>query len=218
MCIPGCAVLGVDTVDTWFGTNQYKDKHITVYEIWQRVKQRAGYTKDGQALRVGYSDQPVSNPVISAEWTFGAINMCLVAAAQYGDQTSPHYNLNWASDLLADAQSMASGVQALFASFALDDLQSTDMVGDVEAYYYANARYNIPFGWWANKLPSLCSTAWSLMIENGFNPFALGGTYTDNTPTYRANPQHQRDMRPILQFKDSQLPRWSKAEKGCSTT
>jgi hypothetical protein len=44
------------------------------------------------------------------------------------------------------------------------------------AYDYANKRYYIPFGWWANKVPSLTSTAWVLIIDHNFNPFVLGGS------------------------------------------
>ena len=38
---------------------------------------------------------------------------------------------------------------------------------------YASRRHAIPFGWWANPLPSTCATAWRLMVANHFNPFQL---------------------------------------------
>jgi hypothetical protein len=31
------------------------------------------------------------------------------------------------------------------------------------------------FGWQALPVPSLCATAWAMLIQNGFNPFRLGG-------------------------------------------
>ena len=36
---------------------------------------------------------------------------------------------------------------------------------------YASRRFFIPFGWYANPLPSTCATAWKLMVANRFNPF-----------------------------------------------
>jgi hypothetical protein len=47
------------------------------------------------------------------------------------------------------------------------------------AYLYANKRYEIPFGWWANALPSLASTTWAIMTDHNFDPFVLGGTDTN---------------------------------------
>jgi len=48
---------------------------------------------------------------------------------------------------------------------------------DVLAVKYANKRYYIPFGWWANPFPNIASTAWSLFLDANFNPFNLGGDY-----------------------------------------
>ena len=172
----GCAVLGVDRVDTWFGTG-------TSYQLWQTVKQRAGYFVDGDTskaiLGVGYTDVPTDPKIlngakphafiISAEWSFGAVNMCRVLAAQYGDSSSPHHNAQHAASLLEDAASMMQGIQDLL----LDQDKSIDSL--TQAYYYANRRYDIPFGWYANRVDSLCSTAWGVMMHNDFNPFVLGG-------------------------------------------
>jgi len=47
---------------------------------------------------------------------------------------------------------------------------------------YANRRYFIPFGWWSNPLLSTASTAWTVMADNDFNPFFLGGGYQVNYP------------------------------------
>ena len=43
------------------------------------------------------------------------------------------------------------------------------------AYLYANKRYFIPWGWWANPIPSLASSAWVVLIDENYNPFILGG-------------------------------------------
>jgi hypothetical protein len=45
---------------------------------------------------------------------------------------------------------------------------------------YASKRYAIPFGWFANPLPSTCATAWMIMEYYGYNPFTLGGGYVPN--------------------------------------
>ena len=51
-----------------------------------------------------------------------------------------------------------------------------NLPGGQTAYLYANKRFRIPFGWWANPVPSLASTAWSVMADKNFNPFILGGS------------------------------------------
>lgn len=44
-----------------------------------------------------------------------------------------------------------------------------------QPYLYASKRYMISFGWYANPLPSTCSTAWMIIIADKYNPFAYGG-------------------------------------------
>ncbi len=43
------------------------------------------------------------------------------------------------------------------------------------AYVYASKRYEIPFGWYANPLPSTCATAWMIMIAHRYDPFGYSG-------------------------------------------
>ena len=199
----------------------------TAYHLWQVVKQRAGYYEDGDTSKalfgVGYTD--VNDPaavshipaeakkheyIISAEWTFGAINMCLVLAEQYDDINSSHHNEFYARSLRADAHSMISGVNSIGAlskvddSHPLIDLESRDE--NTAAYRYANRRYNIPFGWWANPIDSLCSTAWGLMVANRFNPFILGGSYTGEVIPRDTTHLSVKNSRTIMQLKDVQLP------------
>jgi len=61
-----------------------------------------------------------------------------------------------------------------------NSLTDTFTVGgqDVQAVKYANKRYFIPFGWFANPLASTASTAWAVFADSNFNPFYLGGNYT----------------------------------------
>jgi hypothetical protein len=44
-----------------------------------------------------------------------------------------------------------------------------------QPYLYASSRYRIPFGWYANPLPSTSSTAWILLVADKYDPFLYGG-------------------------------------------
>ena len=46
------------------------------------------------------------------------------------------------------------------------------------AFVYASKRYFIPFGWFANPIPSVTSTSWVMMLDQNFNPFKIGGDYS----------------------------------------
>jgi LysM repeat protein len=205
----GATVLGVDKIDTWFGTNRYPD--LTAYALWQTTKQRAGYFRHGDPnddiWGVGYTDVPSAAEVpagekphafiISTEWTLGAINNCLVLAAQYDDPASPHYNSVFATSLRKDADTMLTGINTVL-------LDTTSRSKDTEAYYYANRRYRIPFGWYANRIDSLCSNAWAIMVANRFNPFVLGGSYTSH-PAPPRRTQIDQGSQPLLHLRHLRL-------------
>jgi hypothetical protein len=135
--------------------------------------------------------------IISTEWTLGAINNCLVLAAQYEDPASPHYNPEFATSLRKDADTMLTGINTVL-------LDKDSRSKDTEAYYYANRRYRIPFGWYANRIDSLCSNAWAIMVANRFNPFVLGGSYTSH-PAPPRSPQLDQDSQPLLQLRQLRL-------------
>ncbi|MFZ1984771.1 MAG: hypothetical protein WAU91_10190, partial [Desulfatitalea sp.] len=42
-------------------------------------------------------------------------------------------------------------------------------------YLYASRRAMIPFGWYANPLPSTCATAWTVLVANSYDPFGYNG-------------------------------------------
>jgi hypothetical protein len=42
-------------------------------------------------------------------------------------------------------------------------------------YLYASRRYRVPFGWYANPIPSTASTAWVIIVADDFDPFEYGG-------------------------------------------
>jgi hypothetical protein len=50
-------------------------------------------------------------------------------------------------------------------------------LGQTRPYIYASKRYLIPFGWYANPIPSTCATAWIIMVADDYNPFVYGGGY-----------------------------------------
>lgn len=146
----GITVIGAQKIDAWFGEG-------TSYQIWQKTKKAAGYYDNTVLQGVGYTDAP--NEIISVEWTLGAILLVKELNTYYKGQYQ---------DLVDDANSMRAGIESL---------KETVVVGgeEAKAFDYASKRYFIPFGWYANKVPSLTSTAWAIMVDRDFNPFVLGG-------------------------------------------
>lgn len=45
----------------------------------------------------------------------------------------------------------------------------------LKPYLYASKRYFIPFGWYANPIPSTCATAWAIMLTDRYDPFGYAG-------------------------------------------
>eukprot|EP00994_Dinema_validum_P008914 NODE_845_length_1302_cov_371.308859_g36_i5.p1 GENE.NODE_845_length_1302_cov_371.308859_g36_i5~~NODE_845_length_1302_cov_371.308859_g36_i5.p1 ORF type:complete len:226 (+),score=42.85 NODE_845_length_1302_cov_371.308859_g36_i5:608-1285(+) len=162
----GMTVLGVDRVDK-YGEGM-------AMKIWKGTKKYAGYYKNGNATNggtlagVGYtslhdnSTAVPNNQIWSAEWTFGAINMCQVLSQQYQAKGQNAY----ADELMSDAQSMWNEVTKPWP----EGLQFSD-----GSFVYANKRFFIPWGWYANPIGATCSTAWAVMQERNYNPFVFGG-------------------------------------------
>lgn len=157
----GTTVIGVENMDKWYGQGMS-------YKIWQASKKYSGFYKNGVLAGVGYtslhknSSATPNNHIWSAEWTFGAINMCQVVAQQYKTLGNSQYF----EDLMKDAQSMWNEVTKPWP----DGLQYSD-----GSYVYANKRFFIPWGWYANPVSATCSTAWAVMQEQNYNPFEFGG-------------------------------------------
>src|SRR3990167_3908913 len=154
-------VLGVEVVDAWFGAGASKS-------IWQVTKDISGYNCNaatGYCDGIGFSDN-VQEQVFSGEWTLGGVSMLRTFAAYYSSKgNSAEY-----FEAISEADHMFAQVKAqLSSSFTYPDgIQATGIL-------YANKRYYIPFGWWANPLPSVASTGWAVMLESNYNPFVLGG-------------------------------------------
>jgi hypothetical protein len=187
----GVAALGAHRIDEWFGFG-------AAFRIWSEVKSWGAYGVGHALWGVGYSDQDGNglNPdgtykqgVLSGEWTAGAIVMVRNMIRHYGEGQRPSSGVvagagaeKYARGLREDESAMLEAVQSL----RFDRYQHTDFPGKpagyqnliVEAsepYLYASRRHLIPFGWYANPLPSTASTAWMVMVADGFDPFGYGG-------------------------------------------
>ncbi len=147
----GIVVLGPEWIDQQFGEG-------TAYRIWQTTKRRAGYFDSaGRIKGVGFTD---SHDILSVEWTMGAISAAAIMGEYYQNTHS-----DWAKELKDDSILMRHGIE---------DYKVKHADGSV-AYLYASERFFIPFGWWANPISSLVSSAWVIMDNHNFNPFILGG-------------------------------------------
>jgi len=144
-------------IDQWFGLGTSK-------KIWTTTKTLSGYNfhpETGYVDGVGFSSNP--EQVFSGEWSLGAINMLKIFANEYNDPS-----------FLTEAKFMRDAIEnQLLATETIDGESTTGVL-------YANKRYWIPFGWWANRLLSTVSTSWTILVDKDFNPFHFGGAYTVN--------------------------------------
>jgi len=152
-------ILGKDVIDGWFGTG-------TTLRIWNTTKQIGGYQYDPKTSwvrGVGFTEN-AQDQVFSGEWSLGAINMLYVLGQSYGGDEQ--------KALIAEAQYMRQALETdLVTQGTLDNGQPASAV------LYANKRYFIPFGWYANPLWSTASTSWTVTTDLQFNPFYLGGAF-----------------------------------------
>lgn len=197
----GVSVLGQPLIDSWYGFG-------TSYKIWESVKEWGGFFgPEGGLWGVGYSDKDGNGKaghyekgIISAEWTAGAINMlrCLITQYKFAAE-SLKYSSNeqelakqYVQELEKDHDSMCKNILTLRSDlYPASDAYATVRPADYTqllpipdnklAFVYASKRYMIPFGWFANPLPSTTSTAWAIMLHYNFNPFKIGGDYTPYT-------------------------------------
>ena len=184
----GIAALGAGRVDRWFGFG-------AAYRVWQGVKNWGAYGVDQTLWGVGYSNtdgngQDVAgqyrHAVLSAEWTAGAITMVRNMIEHY--HATPAESANYAlarqfeQELREDERTMLRGVQALrLDRYAVTEFPgkpehySELITGRTRPYLYASRRYRIPFGWYANPIPSTTSTAWVILIADDYDPFGYAG-------------------------------------------
>ncbi|WP_321283824.1 hypothetical protein [uncultured Vibrio sp.] len=180
----GVAAIGAETIDSWHGFG-------AAFTLWQGVKSWGGYGQGTVLWGVGFSDEDGNGietggnyrgAILSTEWTFGAITMVRDMMAHYQKSFVDAGHNQQAGDyallLQKDEQSMLSAMERL----QLNTYAKTTFAGQPPAFntlvslptnptLYASRRYFIPFGWYANPLPSTCATAWKVMVANRYNPF-----------------------------------------------
>jgi len=165
----GLLVLGQKRFD-----NDYAAKGVTAYEIWKPAKLLGGYFINGQLAGVGYTvpkDNNTKPDIWSGEWTWGAIFMTRKLSMEYRTIGKTA----WADDLLNDAQSMISFMTQEVVPDTDGVWASGGLVQKDGSYLYANKRFFIPWGWYANPIGATSSTGWAVLNDFFFNPFMLGG-------------------------------------------
>ncbi len=185
----GIAALGPAKIDEWFG-------FAASFRSWQKVKTWGGYGVGKTLWGVGYSDKDGNGMlangnyrqgVLSAEWTAGAINMVRSQIAHYQKIEAGSANYRDARKLLTELEQDEKAMLESLQTLRLDRYSQVEFPGKPDQfsafldlktapYLYASRRHFIPFGWFANPLPSTCSTAWVIMIANHFDPFGVSGT------------------------------------------
>jgi len=153
------SILGVPIIDQAYGVG-------TAAKVWEKTKQLGGYLYNpatGRVQGVGFTNTSEDEHILSGEWSFGAINLLNIFKKQYTDKSITDIATRDIADIrfsienrLTNDISFPNGVQAT-------------------AIQYSNVRYDIPFGWWANPIPSMASTGWAVMVDKNYNPFVLGG-------------------------------------------
>jgi hypothetical protein len=189
----GVAALGPDQIDSWFGFG-------ASFHVWERLKRWGAYGVGHTLWGVGYSDLDgdgqtadgsFRSGILSAEWTAGAIVMVRSLRRYYAtvpDGSDAYRRAQeFVRQLGSDEDSMIRGVQELRLdryvagsfpgkpkNYAKLIVESREPLA-AQPYLYASSRYRIPFGWYANPLPSTCSTAWILLVADKYDPFLYGG-------------------------------------------
>ena len=190
----GVAALGPDQIDRWFGFG-------AAFRVWERLKTWGAYGAGHTIWGVGYSDLDGNGQtadgnfrsgILSAEWTAGAIVMIRSMLRHYA--TVPRGSDSYASaqefvrQLRSDEDSMIGGIQELrFDRYLAGSLPGkpnnfANLMAEpgspllpAQPYLYASSRYRIPFGWYANPLPSTTATAWIVLVADHYDPFIYGG-------------------------------------------
>jgi len=166
----------------------YGSKGVTAYSLWQSTKKLAGYyTPDGQLAGVGYTTAQANHTgnytrpdIWSGEWTWGAVFMTRKLADEYKKAGKA----DWAASLLADSQSMITHMQAAVQPGKDGVWAGGGLVQEDGSYLYANKRFFIPWGWYANPIGATSSTGWAIFNEWNYDPFVLGGYFMEDSPFF----------------------------------
>lgn len=184
----GIAALGTTRIDAWFG-------YGASFEAWERLKTWGAYGAGKTLWGVGYSDQDGNGVdasgayrqgVMSVEWTAGAITAVRNMLRAYAAEPSASPRASAAQKYVARLKEDEAAMLAAIGGLRADLYPAKGFPGTpadypklvplkTKPYLYASRRHYIPFGWYANPLPSTASTAWMIMIADGFDPFGIGG-------------------------------------------
>lgn len=182
------AILGAKFLDEHLGAG-------TTYQIWVHLRPWGGYFDHHQnLLGVGFDDsnQGKGQTIMSAEWTLGAIGMLRTIQEYYQDpeilaavskdiasmrQGLLHLTTDAYSRSEVFAEDVPQSLSSDFASLSYEQMVFPKISEQSQGLLYASKRYFIPFGWYANPVPSTASTAWAVMDQYGYNPFTFGGHY-----------------------------------------
>eukprot|EP01130_Rhizamoeba_saxonica_P004764 TRINITY_DN1935_c0_g1_i1.p1 TRINITY_DN1935_c0_g1~~TRINITY_DN1935_c0_g1_i1.p1 ORF type:complete len:540 (+),score=115.95 TRINITY_DN1935_c0_g1_i1:127-1620(+) len=154
------SILGSKLIDSWFGQG-------TALNVWRKTKEIGGYGYNGTHVKgLGFDDnyiKPKNEQIFSGEWTLGAVNMLRIFANEDNgyDKNMLESEISYMLDSIDDELTVFHSINGK----------------KVESVKYANRRYWIPFGWFANPIPSTASTGWYALIDANYNPLYLGGLY-----------------------------------------
>jgi len=166
----GLLNVGAKRFDAWY-------PRTTAWGVWQATKKLAGYYIDGKLAGVGYTtptnNKTEVNEIWSGEWTWGAIFMCRRLAMDYRQMGKN----DWATALEADAASMVKLMNSSVIQCGDGVWCKGGLVQSDGSYLYANKRFFIPWGWYANPIGATASTGWAIFNDWNYNPFQLGGTF-----------------------------------------
>jgi len=174
----GMLVMGAKRFDKIYGAK------TTAYQIWQDTKKLAGYFMgpgETNLAGVGYTTLKnatnTTRPDIwSGEWSWGAVFMTMKLASEYQEMGKSA----WAQALLADSKSMVSFMEKAVIPAEDGVWKSGGLLQKDGSYLYANKRFFIPWGWYANPIGATSSTGWAVFYNWTYNPFVLGGYFEHN--------------------------------------
>jgi hypothetical protein len=196
----GMLVLGQKRFDTWYGGKQ------TAYGIWKNAKKLAGYYVNGELAGVGYTTDPTKNKttestmIWSGEWTWGAVFMTRRLAKEY----SLAGHSDWAAELKKDSDNMVKYMTKEVIPCDDGVWCGGGLVQKDGSYLYANKRFFIPWGWYANPIGATSSTGWAVLNDFNFDPFMLGGgndtTFWDKQCIHANNTPVEGIRKKLLDF------------------
>eukprot|EP01121_Diplochlamys_sp_Union-15-3_P004193 TRINITY_DN141_c0_g2_i2.p1 TRINITY_DN141_c0_g2~~TRINITY_DN141_c0_g2_i2.p1 ORF type:complete len:663 (-),score=169.39 TRINITY_DN141_c0_g2_i2:41-2029(-) len=168
----GLTVVGQKVFDGAYGDGQ-------AMKVWRATKSLAGYYVGGELAGVGYTvsvengttNNTGKNKIWSGEWSWGAVNLCRKLAKEYRAVGRDDF----ADELESDMKSMISLMSKPMVPCEDGTWCGGGLVQVDGSYLYANDRFFIPWGWYANPIGATSSTAWAVMNDYLYNPFELGG-------------------------------------------